>query len=113
MYPNRTKVRIAAVPRGAHKNFGGWIDAPAAVAGVAVHPGDLVLGDGDGVVVVPLDPVAQTLLTVEALQRREEEFSRRLERGEALADLVMLEPCTVYDRHGREVAAAADGGTGT
>lgn len=94
-----------AVPRGPHKTFGGWMDAPAAVAGVAVHPGDLVLGDDDGVVVVPLDAAEQTLLTAEAMRRREVEFSSRLERGETLADLVGLEPCALYDRYGRELAA--------
>lgn len=44
----------AVTPRGPHKGHGGTIDGPAAVGGVAVCPGDLVVGDDDGVVVVPL-----------------------------------------------------------
>lgn len=43
------------VPRGPHKAFGGSLDTPIACGGLAVHSGDLILGDDDGVVVVPLD----------------------------------------------------------
>ena len=43
--------RAARVPSG----FGGPIDGPASVAGVPIRPGDIVLGDDDGVVVVPLE----------------------------------------------------------
>ena len=43
------------VPRGPHKAFGGSLDMPIACGGLAVHSGDLILGDDDGIVVVPLD----------------------------------------------------------
>jgi regulator of RNase E activity RraA len=39
----------AVVPRGPHKGFGGTIDGAISCAGVAVSPGDLVIGDDDGV----------------------------------------------------------------
>ena len=52
----------AAVPAGPHKGFGGIIDGPISCAGCPVKPGDLVLGDDDGVCVVPLER-AQKLLT--------------------------------------------------
>ncbi len=51
----------AAVPAGPHKGFGGIIDGPVSCAGCPVKPGDLVLGDDDGVCVVPLER-AQELL---------------------------------------------------
>ncbi len=41
------------VPNGPHKGFGGAINVPIQCAGVNVCPGDLVVGDDDGVVVVP------------------------------------------------------------
>lgn len=43
------------VPRGPHKAFGGALDVPIACGGLVVHPGDLILADDDGVVVVPLE----------------------------------------------------------
>jgi len=43
------------VPRGPHKAFGGKLDVAIACGGLSVKPGDLILGDDDGVVVVPLE----------------------------------------------------------
>ncbi len=45
----------AVVPAGPHKGFGGVIDGVIACAGCPVRPGDLVIGDDDGVAVVPLE----------------------------------------------------------
>ncbi|MHA1164423.1 MAG: RraA family protein [Alphaproteobacteria bacterium] len=44
----------AIVPAGPHKGFGGIIDGPIACAGCPVSPGDIIIGDDDGVCVVPL-----------------------------------------------------------
>ncbi|HSF96072.1 MAG TPA: RraA family protein, partial [Thermohalobaculum sp.] len=44
----------ATVPAGPHKGFGGTIDGVVACAGCTVAPGDLILGDDDGIAVVPL-----------------------------------------------------------
>lgn len=45
----------SVTPAGPYKNGPGKLDVVIAVGGVAVAPGDLVLGDEDGVVVVPWD----------------------------------------------------------
>lgn len=39
-------------PNGPTKNVGGRIGHPVSVGGVTVHPGDFIIGDNDGVVVV-------------------------------------------------------------
>lgn len=39
-------------PNGPTKNIGGRIGHPVSVGGVTVHPGDFVIGDADGVVVI-------------------------------------------------------------
>ncbi|WP_326613491.1 RraA family protein [Streptomyces scopuliridis] len=41
--------------RGPYKDGPGEINAPVNLGGMIVHPGDLVLGDADGVVAVPFD----------------------------------------------------------
>jgi regulator of RNase E activity RraA len=39
-------------PKGPYKNGPGEINIPIAIGGIVVEPGDLVLGDRDGVVVI-------------------------------------------------------------
>lgn len=51
----------AIVPAGPHKGFGGVIDGPIACGGCPVNSGDIIIGDDDGVCVVPLAR-AETLL---------------------------------------------------
>lgn len=41
-------------PRSPQKNTPGAINVPVQVGGIVVHPGDIVIGDEDGVTVVPL-----------------------------------------------------------
>ncbi|QYY28340.1 MULTISPECIES: RraA family protein [Cupriavidus] len=48
-------------PCGPTKALGGLVNWPASVAGVAVNPGDLVVGDADGVVVIPREDVPAIL----------------------------------------------------
>ncbi len=48
-------------PAGPGKGFGGIIDGAISCAGCPVKPGDIVLGDDDGVAVVPLERQAEIL----------------------------------------------------
>lgn len=41
-------------PAGPFKEGPGEVNTPIAVGGVAVNPGDLIVGDADGVIVIPL-----------------------------------------------------------
>ncbi len=41
------------VPNGPHKGFGGAVNVPIQCGGISVSPGDLVVGDDDGIVVIP------------------------------------------------------------
>jgi RraA family protein len=47
--------------RGPYKDGPGEINVPIAIDGMVVHPGDLVLGDADGVLCVPYDEVQAVL----------------------------------------------------
>ncbi len=79
-----------AVPRGPHKTFGGQMDVAASVGGVAVHPGDLVIGDDDGVVVVPLGIAEQTLHQCLALLAMERDWSSKIEAGQTLMEVLKI-----------------------
>ena len=47
--------------RGPYKDGPGEINVPIAIDGMVIHPGDLVLGDADGLLCVPFDDVEQVL----------------------------------------------------
>lgn len=60
---------------------------------VLVSPGDFVLGDVDGVVIIPKDAVVETLVRTEALIAQEDVARAEFASGE--------DPVAVYRRHGR------------
>ncbi|SAK61214.1 diguanylate cyclase [Caballeronia temeraria] len=46
-------------PCGPTKSVAGRVNIPISAAGASVNPGDLIVGDADGVVVIPKDDVAR------------------------------------------------------
>lgn len=58
-------------PAGPYKHGPGRVQVPVAIGGVVVEPGDLVLGDADGVVVVPAATVEATLEATLGIEQRE------------------------------------------
>lgn len=77
-----------AVPSGPHKGHGGTIDTPVAVGGVSVSPGDIVVGDDDGVAVVPLARADEVRKAAEALIARETEWQELIASGGTMAALL-------------------------
>ena len=61
----------AVTPAGPYKNGPGRLLVPVALGGVCVSPGDIVLGDGDGVAVVPLAQAADVADRAEEIHRTE------------------------------------------
>jgi len=47
--------------RGPYKNGPGEINVPIAIDGMVIEPGDLIIGDDDGLLCVPFDDVAEVL----------------------------------------------------
>ncbi len=84
-----------AVPRGPHKGFGGSVDAPVSCGGVTVSSGDLIIGDADGVTVVPLSRVENSLAAVRALKEREAATIEKMAGGASLADIYGVPEITV------------------
>lgn len=48
---------LGVTHRGPYKDGPGEINVPISLGGMVIHPGDLVVGDGDGVVAIPFDQV--------------------------------------------------------
>jgi 4-hydroxy-4-methyl-2-oxoglutarate aldolase len=66
----------------------GWINHPIVCGGVTVYPGDVVLADDDGVVIVPRERAEQVLAAARQREEREAEVMRRLEAGELTLDVL-------------------------
>jgi regulator of RNase E activity RraA len=67
----------AVTPAGPYKYGPGHLGRTVAVGGVAVAPGDIVVGDADGVVIVPLGEAAHVLRAAE--EKHADETARRNE----------------------------------
>lgn len=76
-----------ATPRGPHKGFGGEIDTPIACGGVVVAPGDLVLGDDDGICVVPRANFDEVLAKGEAQVAKEADVIAKVRAGTTTAEI--------------------------
>jgi regulator of RNase E activity RraA len=80
----------AIVPRGPHKGFGGTIDGTISCGGVAVSPGDLVIGDDDGVAVIPLSEVTAVQAAASAALERETIWLDEIAKGKTTRELLGL-----------------------
>ncbi|WP_300724988.1 RraA family protein [Pseudomonas sp.] len=62
---------LGHVHRGPSKDGPGEVNVPVACAGLSVSPGDLILGDADGVVAIPAAQLASLLPRVQAHAKKE------------------------------------------
>lgn len=77
---------------GAAKDEPGALQVPVTVGGVRIEPGDLVVLDGDGAVVVPRARSGGVLAAAEARHASEAELRARLAAGESTLDAMGLRP---------------------
>jgi regulator of RNase E activity RraA len=68
-------------PGGGDKDGPGEINVPISCGNTVVLPGDVVIGDSDGVVVVPRLDAAEVLESVEALVAREQKRIEEIRGG--------------------------------
>ena len=78
--------------KGTNKVQPGRVNEPIRCAGVTVHPGDIVVGDRDGVVVVPADRAASVLAAAEEREAKEEALRAELKAGKTTVELLGLQP---------------------
>jgi regulator of RNase E activity RraA len=69
-------------PGGCDKDGPGEINVPVSCGNTVVMPGDVVLGDEDGVVVVPREDATEVLERVRALEEREQTRIAAIKGGE-------------------------------
>jgi 4-hydroxy-4-methyl-2-oxoglutarate aldolase len=73
--------------RGTVKATVGSVNVPVVCAGMLVHPGDAIVADDDGVVVVTRGRVAEVAALAEAREQKEETNRGRLAAGELGVDI--------------------------
>jgi regulator of RNase E activity RraA len=85
-------------PRGPHKGWGGAILGTVQCGGVAVNPGDLVVGDSDGVIVVRPEQIQGLAERCRARMASEEKVLHRVRAGATTVKVLGLGP---HDAIGR------------
>jgi 4-hydroxy-4-methyl-2-oxoglutarate aldolase len=77
----------------------GEVNVPVSIAGATVFPGDLILGDENGVMVVPRDHLHDLQRIAAEKEAAEPTMHVRLERGEALKDVSGAAQYAQYINH--------------
>ena len=77
----------AICARGTVKATLGSVNMPVVCAGMLVEPGDAIVANADGVVVVPRDRVAAVADASDAREKKEEATRQRLANGELGLDI--------------------------
>ncbi len=75
-------------PNSSQKNGPGTVGAEISLGGVTIRSGDLIVGDRDGVVVLPQEKIPSALESIQAVRDRERDIEGRLAAGMTLPDWV-------------------------
>ena len=82
-------------PNSAFKHGPGEVNMGVTCGGVAIGPGDIIVGDRDGVVAVPLAELEQVSAQLELVRKKEAEAEARVKGGEKLK---FWDPAALGDR---------------
>lgn len=77
---------------GTGKDFAGEFGGPVRVGGLTVYPGDLVVGDGDGVVVIPSKVIESVLDLADRRVADEQRILREVAEGRSTLEIYNLNP---------------------
>jgi 4-hydroxy-4-methyl-2-oxoglutarate aldolase len=79
------------IPEGTVKVTPGSINCPVNCGGLTVCPGDVVVGDDDGVVVIPREQAELILEKARAIIEKEKSIRERILAGETIYDILNLD----------------------
>jgi RraA family protein len=67
--------------RGPYKDGPGEINVPVSIAGMSVNPGDIIVGDADGLVAVPQALAERVLASAQAILAKETAAMKQMQDG--------------------------------
>jgi RraA family protein len=67
--------------RGPYKNGPGEINVAISIGGMTINPGDIVVGDSDGLVAIPQDQADAVLASAKAILAKEEKSMKEIKAG--------------------------------
>lgn len=76
--------------KGTGKNQPGKVNVPVCIGDVQINPGDIIVGDQDGLVVVPRAEVDEALKKAQAREEKEAVFREQIRKGATTAELLEL-----------------------
>jgi 4-hydroxy-4-methyl-2-oxoglutarate aldolase len=77
--------------KGTNKKSFHSINHPITVGNILIHPGDLILGDDDGLVVIAQDHVPEVIKMATQRQEKEEWIIENLKKGKTTLELLGLD----------------------
>ncbi|UUC42939.1 RraA family protein [Clostridioides difficile] len=75
-------------PGGPYKEGPGEVNVPISIGGIAVNPGDIILGDKDGVIVIPKNDAVDLIEKAEANAQQDHAKAVKASEGTANRDWV-------------------------
>lgn len=68
----------SATPNGPYKNGPGEINVPVVIGGKVVRPGDIIVGDGDGVIIIDPEHAAEIADATIAVEKKEADIMKHI-----------------------------------
>jgi len=91
----------AVVPNAGGAEYVGKLQVPVACGGMVVNPGDWLVGDDDGVVVIPLGQLEETIEKAERIVRAEKKIAKAIRSGMEVAALLRVDE--LLERKAKEI----------
>ena len=91
----------AVVPNAGGAQYAGKLQVPVACGGAVVNPGDWLVGDDDGVVVIPASRLEETLEKATRIVEAEKRIAKAIRAGVEVATLLRVEE--TLERKSKEI----------
>ena len=76
--------------RGVSRSHPGWMGIPVCIGDAIVRPGDVVLGDADGLLIVPVERIVDIAMAATERRAAEEANDARLRAGESIRSVLNI-----------------------